>query len=58
MMCRIRYEEAVIMKRWMIVSTLVALLGACVSAPVGERYHDGDRDYRHDYRNYDLRHYG
>ena len=56
-MADIRNEETV-MKRWMIVSLLVALLGACVVVPVGERYRDGDRDYRHDYRNYDVRHYG
>lgn len=54
----IRQEEAV-MKRWMFVSMLVALLGACVVVPVGERYHGGDHDYyRHDYRNNDVRHYG
>jgi len=48
------------MKRWMIVSLLLSLLASCVVVPVGERYHDRDRDnyYRHDYRNNDIKHYG
>jgi hypothetical protein len=57
-MTPIREEEEAVMKRWMIVSMLVALVGGCVVVPVGERYRDHDRDYRYDYRNSDIRHYG
>jgi hypothetical protein len=51
-------EEGYAMKKWLILSLAVALLGGCIVVPVGERYHDNDRYYQNDLRNHDYRHYG
>ncbi len=37
------------MRRWMIATLLMTLLGGCVVAPVGYRYHDDGYYGRHGY---------
>jgi len=51
------HEEGLVMKKWLILA-LAALLGGCVVVPIGERYHDHDRDYQNDWRDHSYRHYG